>query len=132
MTDPSNWRKQLDEARALMDNLSSDPKLAAKEVRVAKAQLQAMKTGVNNHIKRARAHYQELAEKATYRPGMGGALLGASYRRAKLSAGAEEKARLQKQRNDALEPLVRLTGSIDEMQSRMDLVILELEKRANR
>jgi hypothetical protein len=109
--------------------LSSDPGTALKTLRVVKAQLEVIGPGINSQIQAVRALGRAASDRATYRPGLGGVLLGASYRQFQERAAARQKDQIETAEDALVTSLVRMRADVDAMLARLDLAILEAERK---
>lgn len=100
-----------------------DPKASLKQLRLIQTQLRMLKKEVVANAKAVSQEYREAVTGQTYRPGLGGALLGAGYRGARRRNAAATKAKLAKSRAQDLAPYERVKEIIDKM-----LLSLDLEK----
>ncbi|MBM3188401.1 MAG: hypothetical protein FJZ90_06730 [Chloroflexi bacterium] len=101
-------------------DLEEDPKVAIKQIRLVQTQLRAVKKQVIAAEQQVRQAYSQAISESTYRPGLGGALLGAKYRGAARRAGAHQKDSLRANRDKALAPW-------EEAKQRIDKLLLQLD-----
>jgi hypothetical protein len=124
-----DWQNRIGAAQYIVGNLSSDPGTALKTLRVVKAQLEAIGPGINSQIQAVRALGRAASDRATYRPGLGGALLGASYRQSQEGAAARQKDQIETAEDALVTSLVRMRADVDAMLARLDLATLEAERK---
>jgi len=110
-------------------SFNDDPKVAVTQIRALEVQLRAMKGQAVAEEKVVRAQYQSAAEGTTYKPGVGGALLGAKYRSSMRKQAASARKRLTMQKNAATIPYEEVKVLIDQILASLAVKKAELAGR---
>jgi hypothetical protein len=113
-------------------SLSDDPKQAINQIRAAEKQLRVMKSQVTAAVKDVNATYRTAIAESTYRPGIGGVLLGSRYRSASRSAGARKKDDLRARRDKVLAPYEEVRNLVDCILSELGIHKAKLAARAQK
>ena len=106
---------------------NDDPKIAIKEIRLMQKQLRILKKELNLAIKEISTAYRSAISDTTYKPGLGGAILGPKWRRVSRQVGAATKRQLRDERDRKLAPYRQTKDIIDQALSEMDMAKLRLE-----
>ncbi|MHB1356129.1 MAG: hypothetical protein ACYCZF_09165 [Anaerolineae bacterium] len=109
---------------------ATDPKIIMKELRSIQIQLRAIKREVDINLKHVRSSFTETIANSTYKPGLGGILLGSRYRGAATKAAAQHKRDLTTKKKDAVRPYEQVKAAITNFIDQIEREKIQLEVKS--